>query len=102
MGASTSRTRDGEEIDWGLITAWDPPHRLSYRWHLRRPSAEATDVEIRFDAVPGGRSKVDITHTGWERLGAEAEHWRDANAGGWRELLPYFVAACNPTMEGDG
>jgi uncharacterized protein YndB with AHSA1/START domain len=100
-GRIYERTRDGQEIDWGQITAWDPPHRLSYRWHLRRPSAEATDVEIRFVPVPGGRSKVDITHTGWEQLGADAGGWRDANAGGWRGLLPYFVAACNPTTEGE-
>lgn len=80
----------------------EPPHRLSYRWHLRRPSAEATDVDIRFVAVPGGRSKVDITHTGWERLGAEAERWRNANAGGWSGLLPHLTAACNSTTEGEG
>src|SRR6185369_14084263 len=30
-GRIYERTHDGEEIDWGLITAWDPPHRLRYR-----------------------------------------------------------------------
>jgi uncharacterized protein YndB with AHSA1/START domain len=100
-GRIYERTRDGEEIDWGEITGWDPPHGLSYRWHLRRTPAEATDVQIRFVPVPGGGSKVDITHTGWERLGADAEHWRDANAGGWSGLLPRFVAACDTKSGGE-
>lgn len=42
---------------------------------------------------------MDIVHSGWEGLGADAEGWRDANVGGWRGLLPYFVAA---TTEGGG
>ena len=38
---------------------------------------------------------MEITHTGWERLGAEAETWRDANRGGWAGLLPHLRrAAC--------
>lgn len=101
-GRIYERTRDGEDIDWGEITAWDPPYGLSYRWHIRRPADEATEVEIRFVPVAEGRSKVLITHSGWERLGADADSWRDANAGGWSGLLRYFVAACNKTTQGAG
>jgi uncharacterized protein YndB with AHSA1/START domain len=92
-GRIFERTRDGDEIDWGEITAWEPPSRLAYRWHIRREPGEATDVDIRF--VPlDGVTRMEITHTGWERLGAEAETWRDANRGGWGGLLPTFAAAC--------
>jgi hypothetical protein len=61
---------------------------------MRRDRADATDVEIRFIAVDPGSTRVEITHTGWERLGAEADSWRDANRGGWSGLLPHFVTAC--------
>jgi uncharacterized protein YndB with AHSA1/START domain len=92
-GRIFERTRGGREVDWGEITAWEPPHRLAYRWHIRRAPADATDVDIRFVAH-GGATRMEITHTGWERLGSEAESWRDANRGGWGGLLPTFAAAC--------
>jgi len=28
-------TADGTEYEWGEVTAWEPPHRLAYLWHLR-------------------------------------------------------------------
>jgi uncharacterized protein YndB with AHSA1/START domain len=98
-GRIYERAADGREIDWGEITGWEPPHRLTYRWHLRRDRADATDVEIRFVANGAGATRMEITHTGWERLGAEAETWRDANRGGWRGLLPVFTAACAPPRQ---
>jgi hypothetical protein len=92
-GRIYERTADGGEIDWGAITGWDPPNELSYRWHLRRTAEEATDVSIRFVAASSGGTRLEITQTGWERLGADAARWRDANQGGWDGLLPHFVAA---------
>jgi hypothetical protein len=93
-GRIYERTPDGAEIDWGEITGWDPPARLSYYWHIRRDRADATDVEITFVPLEDGTTRVDIVHTGWERLGTEAQAWRDANAGGWNGLLPHFITAC--------
>lgn len=93
-GRIYERTADGTEVDWGRITDWDPPHGLAYRWHLRRDAADATDVAIRF-LPDGDGTRMEITHTGWERLGAEADTWRDANRGGWSGLLPHFETACN-------
>jgi uncharacterized protein YndB with AHSA1/START domain len=93
-GRIYERTVDGREIDWGEITAWDPPHGLAYRWHIRRDRADATDVQIRFLPIADGTARMEITHTGWERLGAEAESWRDANRGGWEGLLPHFTTFC--------
>jgi hypothetical protein len=101
-GRIFERTRGGTEIQWGVITVWDPPRRLAYQWHLRRPALEATDVEIRFVATERRSTRLEISQTGWERLGADAEPWRDANQGGWSGLLPRFVAACatSTTIEG--
>ena len=92
-GRIFERTPDGTEIDWGEITAWDAPRRLAYLWHIRRDRADATDVEITFVGLDDGTTRVDIVHTGWERLGADGQAWRDANAGGWASLLPHFKEA---------
>lgn len=92
-GRIFERTRDGIEHDWGELTAWEPPARLAYRWHLRRDRADATEVEIRFRRASPGTTRVEIEHTGWERLGAGGPEWRDRNRQGWETLLPHYQAA---------
>lgn len=92
-GRIYERTRAGATHDWGEITTWEPPHRLGYRWHLRRDRADSTDVEIRF-RPRGPGTRVEIEHRGWERLGALGPDWREANRAGWANLLPHFIAAC--------
>jgi hypothetical protein len=98
-GRIFERLPDGVEVDWGEITGWEPPLRLAYLWHIRRDPADATDVEITFVPLDDGTTRVDIVHTGWERLGAEGSAWRDANAGGWDGLLPHFTTACTHAKE---
>jgi uncharacterized protein YndB with AHSA1/START domain len=91
-GRIVERTGAGDEHVWGEITGWDPPRRLAYRWHLRQDPADATDVEITFEAAAGGTA-VHIVHGGWERLGERAAGLRDRNRSGWDGLLPHFVEA---------
>lgn len=92
-GRIYERTASGDEHDWGEITAWEPPHRLGYLWHIYGTRDEATDVDIRF--LPSGdETVVRITHGGWERLGTRGEGLRERNRRGWAGLLPSFEAAC--------
>lgn len=93
-GRIFERTSAGIEVDWGWVTAWHPPHRLAYRWHIRRRPEEATDVEVAFVPLGPTTCRIDIVHRGWDRLGDEARAWRDANRAGWGGLLPHVVAAC--------
>jgi len=93
-GRIFERTSAGDEHDWGEVTVWEPPRRLGYLWHLRRDRADATDVEITFVDLGDARTRVEIEHRGWERLGARGEARRDANRRGWGGLLPHYVAAC--------
>ena len=94
-GRIYERDRSGAEHDWGEVLAWEPPHRLRYLWHLRFDRADATEVEIRFESAADG-TRVSITHSGWERLGARAAERRERNERGWAGLLPHYVAACQP------
>jgi hypothetical protein len=93
QGRIFERTPDGTEIDWGEITLWSPPHRLGYLWHITRDRADATDVELTFVDQGDGTTRLDIVHTGWERLGAPGVEWREANTAGWGALIPNFIAA---------
>jgi Activator of Hsp90 ATPase homolog 1-like protein len=93
-GRIFERTAAGLEVDWGKITVWEPPRRLSYLWHIRADRADATEVEINFLDQGDARTRVEIEHRGWERLGARGPGWRDVNRSGWDGVLPYFREAC--------
>jgi uncharacterized protein YndB with AHSA1/START domain len=94
-GRIFERTTSGQEHDWGEITRWDPPHCLGYVWYLRQDRADATEVEVCFRAVDASTTLVQITHQGWENLGARGPDLREANQAGWSGLLPQFVKAVN-------
>jgi Activator of Hsp90 ATPase homolog 1-like protein len=91
-GRIYERTADGVEHDWGEVTAWNPPTRLAYLWHLHADRARATEVEIHFVAQSAATTRIEIEHRGWERLGSAGDEWRDRNQVGWDTLLPHFVA----------
>ena len=104
-GRIYERAPDGTEHDWGEVTLWSPPERLAYLWHLGQQRETATEVDIRFRAegtagVAGGSvTRIDIEHTGWERLGTRAEALRQQNRLGWDSVLPRFVQT---VIEGEG
>jgi len=92
-GRIFERTVDGVEHDGGEVTRWEPPHRLGYLWHLSLDRSAATRVEIHFTHSVGAATRIEIEHSGWERLGDDASRWRDRNRMGWTTLLPHFPAA---------
>jgi uncharacterized protein YndB with AHSA1/START domain len=97
-GRLLERTPAGDEIAWGEITIWEPPHRLGYAWHIRRDRADATDVEITFAEREDGTTRVEIEHRGWEQL-ADGDRRRNANRRGWETLLPHYRTAIETTRE---
>lgn len=102
-GRIYERDAEGVERDWGAVTAWEPPSRLAYTWHIGSDPGRATDVEIRFVAGDGDSTRVQIEQRGWERFGEQAGPWRDRNRISWDSLLPHFQNAITvPTTEGRG
>lgn len=79
--------KDGSEVEWGTVTAWDPPHRVAYTWHPGRPAEKVTEVEITFTPQGEGETLLVLTHMHWERLGDEAADLRAGYNGGWDEVL---------------
>jgi uncharacterized protein YndB with AHSA1/START domain len=92
-GRIYERTAAGQEVEWGAITGWEPPRRLVYQWHIAADVASATEVEIAFIDL-GERTRVEIEHRGWERLGERGQSWREANHAGWDGVLPDYKIAC--------
>jgi uncharacterized protein YndB with AHSA1/START domain len=92
-GRIFERTPSGVEHEWGRMKIWEPPLRLAYTWHLRSSPHEATDVEVRFVDAGNDRTRVEIEHSGWERLGAQADLRRQGNRSGWIAVFSHFAEA---------
>jgi uncharacterized protein YndB with AHSA1/START domain len=88
-GRIFERARSGEEYIWGTVLAWEPPARVVFSFHPGRDEKEAQTVEVTFSAVPEG-AKVVLIHSGWEKLGANAQKARDSYNQGWEGV---FVTA---------
>ena len=89
----------GFRCDWGRVLVWEPPRRLVLSWQIsfaRLPvpdPSRASEVEVRWQAVPDGGTRVDFTHRGFSRHG---EEWREylaamSSEGGWPYILDLYV-----------
>jgi hypothetical protein len=78
--------RDGRRAQWGEVLTWNPPHSVTFTWHPGEPRDAAQQVELRFTAV-GKATRLDLVHTGWERLGRKARKARNGYNLGWNYVL---------------
>ena len=93
-GRFYERTAGGEEAEWGVLTAWEPPERIAFTWHPGTPVDQATEVEVRF--TPEGAGS-DASRPRASRVG-EARRQRSGDAGrvydqGWSAVLGSYQGA---------
>jgi uncharacterized protein YndB with AHSA1/START domain len=82
-------TETGFEV--GRVTAWEPGRRLALTWtQVGWPDGATTDIEVTFEPA-GEATRVRLEQTGFERVGAEAEGFREAYSMGWKEVLGWFA-----------
>ncbi|MGA2887079.1 MAG: SRPBCC family protein [Terracidiphilus sp.] len=102
------RDVDGNLADWGTVLKWDPPHRVTFSWHVRpghdQPDwkcdpdpAKASEVEIRFTADGLGATLVELEHSKLERHGEGCEQLRAIfdGPGAWSGILALYAKAAN-------
>jgi uncharacterized protein YndB with AHSA1/START domain len=85
-GAIYEVSADGTKLAWGTVTAIEYNRRILMDWHLGRPVS--TLVDVTFETLSAGRTRVRLEHRGWEKLeaaGASVE--RRGYAGGWDLIL---------------
>ena len=91
-GRVYERSSGGEEGVWGTIVVWDPPRELTMTWHPGRGDETAQELDIRF-TPEGDGTRVEVVHSGWERIGPD---FRERMAGyeqGWGTVLAIFAEA---------
>jgi len=94
---------DGTECDWGRVLVWEPPTRLvlawqiTHEWGYQPDLAQSSEVEIRFVSQPGGSTRVDLEHRGFERQGPGGETMRTAVDAptGWTIVLGLYETRAN-------
>jgi len=89
-----SKLEDDTELTIGHVRTWEPGARFVVTWEISaqwKPDprvAFASEVDVRFVAEAGGRTRVELEHRNFERMGAEAgATMRKAVDGGWPALL---------------
>jgi uncharacterized protein YndB with AHSA1/START domain len=93
-GRLYERAPSGEEHLWGTVVAWEPPRRIVYSWHPGRGEETAQEVEITFSAEGPG-TRVEVRHTGWEKLGDDLEEAVASYDTGWDTVIARYVEAAN-------
>ena len=91
-GRIVERHRDGSEANWGVISVWDPPHRVVFSWNPSYEDRPETEVEVTFTEDPDG-TRVVLEHRGWELLGPDGAEMRAGYAVGWGHILSSCYAA---------
>ena len=92
---------DGTEADWGVVSVWEPPHRLTMEWKVDPEALAPTVIDVRFSDADGG-TRVDLEHSHWERLGPDGAETRDGYNQGWDLVLGRFVTAAGGYEEFQG
>jgi uncharacterized protein YndB with AHSA1/START domain len=98
------RNAAGAECLWGTVLAWDPPHKVTFSWHLGpnhdQPDwvfdpdmAKSSEVEIRFTAENPAATLVELTHSRLERHGEGYEQLRAIfdGPGAWAGILDLYA-----------
>ena len=93
-----AKCEDGTDAVVGHILIWEPASRFACTWEISaewkpdaRPS-HTSELEVRFIGEAPGRTRVELEHRHFERMGETAgETMRKAVDGGWPSLLDVFV-----------
>ena len=104
-GRCYSDHEDGTQCDWGKVLVWEPPHRvvlawqITHEWGYNPDLGQTSEVEVRFTAMDGSVTRVDLEHRYFQRMGPGGATLRAAVDGGWPGLLVLFAARCHAAME---
>jgi uncharacterized protein YndB with AHSA1/START domain len=93
-----TRHQDGTETSTGSVVAWEPPARLVITWQIgadwKFHADLVTTVELRFEPVGEGQTRVKLAHD-LDGFGAQAAEMKKTfeDPGAWTTTLAAYAAA---------
>ncbi len=93
---------DGSVCRWARVVVYEPPHRLVFTWdigptwQLETDLSKTSEVEVRFTAESGERTRVDLEHRHLDRHGPGWQSVADGVDGdaGWPLYLDRYARLC--------
>ena len=76
-GRLTETLESGKVFEIGRITLWDPPTKMIFSWRQANfPPDLHTEVEVCFEGVGEGETRVSVEHRGFDQVpaGSAARH----------------------------
>jgi uncharacterized protein YndB with AHSA1/START domain len=94
---------DGSECQWARVLAYEPPTRVVFswdinlQWQIETDLERTSEIEVRFIAEAGDRTRVELEHRnldhhgeGWEAMAAAV-----GSPDGWGRGLERFADAAS-------
>jgi uncharacterized protein YndB with AHSA1/START domain len=93
-----TRHQDGTETSTGVVVAWEPPTRLVITWQIGadwkfHPDL-VTTVELGFEPVGEGQTRVRLEHRDLDAFGADAAEMKKTfeDPGAWTATLAAYAS----------
>ena len=85
------------QLDWGRITAWDPPARVVFDWMIGPDRVPCPDAPSRVTVgfhLDGGSTRVVVVHDRFDAHGDDGPGYAEmlAGEGGWQWILDRYAA----------
>ena len=94
-GAVYETMYDGSRDEWGEVLEYEAGRKIAFTWHPGNNAENPTRVEVVFEDVAQGQSRLTLTHSGWEVWATAADERRGGYDKGWDFVLgTHFLPAC--------
>jgi uncharacterized protein YndB with AHSA1/START domain len=72
----------------GEVTRFEPPNALGFTWIRSDFPDYPTRVDVSISELGDGRSRIELTHSGWEALPDDyVAEWKPMHDAGWSHFL---------------
>lgn len=95
-GAIYEIMHDGKRTDWGRVLVYTKGRHLATTWHPGNNAGNPTRLDVSFEDIGAGKSRLTLTHSGWEVWAERADEMRGSYDGGWDHVLSLYAGAAKP------
>ncbi|MBT8063241.1 MAG: ATPase [Xanthomonadales bacterium] len=89
VGGLVYEQKGEHRATWAEVLIWEPDARFVLNWHPGRAAESGGALEVRF--IDNGDScRIELTHSGWEKLGEKAREIRAGYETGWDHVLALY------------